>query len=89
MPLYVYADAATSGCVVLRDIVILLRSPSGVSDKSIEVLSSMAFRVLCNEAGIFSSMEVELFLDFPAGFANREGHSLAAVLRRCGAVFGQ
>lgn len=81
-PLYVFDDDGYRP-VCYRDIVILLRSPSRVSDKYIEVLSSMGIPAYCEtKTGYFSSMEVELILDFLRVLDNpRQDIPLAAVLR--------
>lgn len=65
-----------------RDIVVLLRSPSRITDKYIEVLSQMGIPAYTEtKTGYFSSMEVEVILNFLRVLDNpRQDIPLASVL---------
>lgn len=81
-PLYIY-DNEDYRPINYRDIVILLRSPSKLSDKYIEVLSSMGIPAYCEtKTGYFSALEVEIILDLLRVIDNpRQDIALAAVMR--------
>ena len=81
-PLYIFENGEYRP-VCYRDIVVLLRSPSKMSDRYIEVLSEMGVPAYSEtKTGYFSSMEVETVLNFLRIIDNpRQDIPLAAVLR--------
>ncbi len=80
-PLYIY-DKGDYRPVRYRDIVVLLRSPSRITDKYIEVLSQKGIPAYTEtKTGYFRSMEVEAILNFLRILDNpRQDIPLASVL---------